>query len=58
MQKGLLLPQAIVSRSGPSGLRNRATLRRLAADDPAHRGIMTQPVGIVHVLVAGEAAEY
>src|SRR5271169_6403692 len=32
--------------------RSRATLRRLAADNPAHRRIMTQPFGVVHVLIA------
>jgi hypothetical protein len=30
----------------------------LAADDPAHRGIMTQPLGIVHVLITSETAEH
>jgi hypothetical protein len=29
---------------------------RLAADEPAHRRIMTQAFGVVHVLVSGEAA--
>jgi hypothetical protein len=32
-------------------------VRRLAADDPAHRRIMTQALGIVHILVSGEATE-
>ena len=27
---------------------------RLAADDPAHRGITPEPVGVVDILVAGE----
>ena len=27
----------------------------LAADDPAHRGIASKPVGVVHVLVPGKA---
>jgi hypothetical protein len=31
-------------------------LDRLAAYDPAHRGIAPEPVGVVHVLVAGEAS--
>ena len=29
----------------------------LAADDPAHRRIMAQAFGVVHVLVSGEATE-
>ncbi len=31
-----------------------AALDRLAADDPAHRGITPEPVGVVDILVAGE----
>ena len=31
--------------------------RCFAADDPTHRWIVTQPLGIVHILVSGEAAE-
>ena len=31
-----------------------AALDRLAADDPAHRGIKPEPVGVVDILVAGE----
>jgi hypothetical protein len=33
-------------------------LRCLAADDPAHRWIVTQTLGIVHVLIASETTEY
>ena len=33
-----------------------AALDRLAADDPAHRGITPEPVGVVDILVAGETA--
>jgi hypothetical protein len=33
-------------------------VRRVAADDPAHRRIMAQTLGVVHILVAGETAEY
>jgi len=33
-----------------------ATLNCLAADDPPHRGIAPEPVGVVHVLVAREAS--
>jgi hypothetical protein len=35
--------------------RGTAALDRLAADDPAHRRIASQPVGVVHVLIPGEA---
>ena len=31
-----------------------APLDRLAADDPAHRGITPEPVGVVDILIAGE----
>ena len=31
---------------------------RAAADDRPHRGIAPEPVGVVHVLVAGETAEH
>jgi hypothetical protein len=30
----------------------------LAADDPAHRRIVTKTLGIVHILIAGETAEH
>jgi hypothetical protein len=36
--------------------RGAAALDGLAADDPAHRRIAPETVGVVHVLVAGEAA--
>jgi hypothetical protein len=32
-------------------------MRRLSARDPAHRRIMAQAFGVVHVLVSSEAAE-
>ena len=32
-------------------------MRRLAADDPAHRRIMAQALGVVHVLISGEPPE-
>ena len=38
--------------------RSRTTLSRFAADNPAHRRIVTQPLGVVHVLVTSEAAEH
>ena len=31
---------------------------RLAADDPTHRRIMTQPLGVVDVLVSGQPPEH
>jgi hypothetical protein len=33
-------------------------LSRLATNDPAHRRIMTQPFGVVHILVARKTAEH
>jgi len=38
--------------------RGRAALRRFATDNPAHRRIVAQALGIVHVLVAGETAKH
>src|SRR5271169_6601450 len=38
--------------------RSRAALSRFASDNPAHRRIMTQAIGIVHILVSGEATKY
>jgi len=38
--------------------RRRLLRHRTPTDHPAHRGITPEPVGIVHVLVAGEAAEH
>ena len=38
--------------------RGRAPVRRVAADDPAHRRIMAQTFGVVHILVPGEATKY
>jgi hypothetical protein len=38
--------------------RRRLVRHRAAADDPPHRRIAPEAVGIVHVLVAGEAAEH
>jgi hypothetical protein len=37
--------------------RGPATKGRLAADDPPHRRIMAQALGVVHVLVSREATE-
>src|SRR6476646_5436563 len=33
-------------------------LSRLATNDPAHRGIVTQSFGVVHVLITSQAAEH
>src|SRR5215831_2933863 len=38
--------------------RSRAPVRRVAADDPAHRRIMAQTFGVVHILVSGKATKY
>ena len=34
-----------------------AALDSLAADDPPHRGIAPEPVGVVHILVSGEPSK-
>jgi hypothetical protein len=38
--------------------RCRAALSRLAADDPAHRRIVTQALGIVDILISGEPPKH
>ena len=38
--------------------RGRIALDRLAADDPAHRRITPQTIGVVDVLVSGKPAEH
>src|SRR5262249_38083264 len=38
--------------------RSRAALSRLAANNPAHRRIMTQALGVIHILVSGKATKY
>src|SRR5215475_12212081 len=38
--------------------RSRAPLRRFAADNPAHRRIVAQALGVVHILVSGKATKY
>jgi hypothetical protein len=38
--------------------RSRASLRRLAADNPAHSRIAAQALGVVHILVSGKATKY
>jgi hypothetical protein len=46
------------SQNGPLARRGRATLRRFTANNPAHRRIMPQPLGVVHILISCEAAEH
>ena len=38
--------------------RSCVTLSRFAADNPAHRRIVAQALGVVHVLISSEAAEH
>ncbi len=38
--------------------RGRVALDSLAADDPAHRRITPQPVGVVDVLISGKPTEH
>jgi hypothetical protein len=38
--------------------RSRTALRRFAADNPAHRRIVAQALGVVHILVSGKATKY
>ena len=38
--------------------RGRRTLSRLATDNPAHRRIMAQALGVVHVIISGETPEH
>ena len=38
--------------------RSRTALRRFAADNPAHRRIVAQALGVVHVLVSGETTKH
>jgi hypothetical protein len=38
--------------------RRSAAMSGLTADDPAHCRIMTQPFGVVHILVSSEVAKH
>ena len=38
--------------------RSRAALSRFAANDPAHRRIMPQALGVVHILISGKATKF
>ena len=38
--------------------RSRTALNRPAADNPAHRRIVPQPLGVIHILVSGETTKY
>src|SRR6266851_2219796 len=44
----------------PPHLAGRGSLThwRFATDDPTHRWVAAQPLGVVHVLVAGQPPEY
>jgi hypothetical protein len=55
----------VIGRREPSRLeaahlarRCRCAGSRLATDDPMHHRIMTQALGVVHVLVSSEATKY
>jgi hypothetical protein len=37
--------------------RRRASRGRFPADDPTHRGIVAEPLGVVDILVSGQATE-
>jgi hypothetical protein len=50
------VPRATEFRSGPSG---SAMLRHCEPpDNPAHRRIVAQALGVVHVLISSKAAEH
>src|SRR5262245_49058674 len=51
-------PQGIYIETPYLTWRCRRAQSRLAADDPAHRRIMAQAFGIVHVLVSGKPPEH
>jgi hypothetical protein len=38
--------------------RSRTALRRFAADNPAHRRIVAQALGVVHVLISSETTKH
>jgi hypothetical protein len=46
-----LEPAHLAGRSGKAG-------DRPVADHPAHRRVVTQSLGVVHILIAGEPAKY
>jgi hypothetical protein len=46
------------SRSGPSGWRKRQSRRSLGRRRPAYRRVAAQPLGVFHVLVAGQPPEH
>jgi hypothetical protein len=38
--------------------RSRATMSRFATDNPTHRRVVAQPLGVVHVLIPSQAAKH
>src|SRR6187402_1906376 len=50
-QRSLQVPRAIASRASNLARRSCAALSRLGADNPSNRRIVTQPLGVVHVLI-------
>ena len=38
--------------------RSRATLSRFATDNPAHRRIVTQAFGVIHVLISSKTTKH
>jgi hypothetical protein len=38
--------------------RSRATLSRFATDNPAHRRIVKQAFGVIHVLISSKTTKY
>jgi hypothetical protein len=56
--KGSFPPSANASRSGPFGSAMPLPQSRLAANNPTHRGIMTQAFCVIHILVSGKSPEH
>jgi hypothetical protein len=52
------VPRATEFRSGPSGSAMLRYCERFPADNPAHRRIVAQALGVVHVRISIKAAEY
>src|SRR5262249_36325275 len=57
-QRSSWAPRAMRLEAPHLTRRSRAPLRRFAADNPAHRRIVAQALGVVHILVAGKATKY
>ena len=54
--EGLVLGQQLGLEAAHLAGRCAAALDGLSADDPPHRRIAPQPVGVVHVLISGETS--